>query len=108
MATVLDNASNFAKAFEEFNITVVSEDQDEIEVKDLDLSYITINPEGEEMSVCLSHIRYGTHTLSLVSTTDAKKAIKDYPALSKLNHSTMPKCSALCFWQTKNLLFMIV
>lgn len=102
MATVLDNAFNFAKAFEEFNITVVSEDQDEIEVKDLDLSYITINPEGEEMSECAiilpSHIMYGTHTLSLVSTTDAKKAIKDHPTLSRLNHSTMPKCSALCFW----------
>lgn len=29
VATVTDNASNIAKAFKEFNITVVSEEQDE-------------------------------------------------------------------------------
>lgn len=40
-------------------------------------------------------IRCATHTLSLVSTTDAKKAIKDNPTLSRLNHSPMAKCSAL-------------
>lgn len=99
VATVTDNASNFVKAFEEFNICILSDGQDEIEEQERDLSYVIIDPEEEEMSGCSiilpPRIRCATHTLSLVSTTDAKKSIKEHPTLSRLNHSTMAKCSAL-------------
>lgn len=52
VAPVTDNASNFAKAFEEFNSTVLSEEQDETEEQEQELSYITMHPEREDMSVC--------------------------------------------------------
>lgn len=76
VATVTDNASNFAKTFKEFTITVVSEEQDETLEQEQDLSYIMIDRDEEEMSDCAIIlpllIRCVTYTLSLVSTTDTQ------------------------------------
>ncbi|XP_063742614.1 uncharacterized protein LOC134866395 [Eleginops maclovinus] len=99
VSTVTDNASNFAKAFKEFSVTGKTNDPDEVEELDDELSFLVIDPEREEASECSiilpPHLRCATHTLSLISTTDVKKSITSNATLSRLNHSTMAKCSAL-------------
>jgi hypothetical protein len=47
-----------------------------------------------------THIRCASHTLNLVGTTDANKALKNSATFSRLNHAAMGKCSAL--WNTCN------
>lgn len=99
VSTVTDNASNFAKAFVEFSVTGKTSDPDEVEELDEELTFLVIDPEREDTSECSiilpPHVRCATHTLSLISTTDVKKLITSNATLSRLNHSTMAKCSAL-------------
>ncbi|KAK9529991.1 hypothetical protein VZT92_011531 [Zoarces viviparus] len=94
IATVTDNGSNFVKAFKEFNISVVADEDENDDTEEDGLSFVTINA-SEGAIILPPHVRCATHTLSLVCTTDAKQAMKDSPTLSRLNHTAMGKCSAL-------------
>ena len=99
IATVTANGSNFVKAFKEFNISVVADENENHDTEEGGLSFVTINASEEEVPegaiILPPHVRCATHTLSLVCTTDAKQAMKDSPTLSRLNHTAMGKCSAL-------------
>lgn len=101
VATVTDNASNFCKAFKTYNVTMPVE-QDTEELDEDDLEFLSPCPPAEYTGdedrdrIHLSnHVRCASHTLNLVATTDAANAIKASPALAKINHSAMGKCSAL-------------
>lgn len=91
VATVTDNAANFMKAFEEYNISVVNQDPDEVD-DDTGLSFIIIEPDNEDVTqgaiILPYHLRCVTHTLSLVYY-DAKKALKNNLSLNRLNHASM-------------------
>lgn len=113
-STVTDNGSNFCKAFRVFNIELPSEeekDNDDDEETDMEekerekklkqkqededqASFISPQP-SEDIEIHLpNHVRCASHTLSLVCTTDASKALK-VSSFSKINHTSMGKCSAL-------------
>ena len=114
VSTVTDNGSNFVKAFKEFGVDARStinqtdldpeindgnEDEEEVEIDDLvplnlnDLD--DTNEHHAELDYSLSkQVRCASHTLSLVATTDAKKALKT-SSFSSINHTTMGKCSSL-------------
>jgi hypothetical protein len=108
-ATVTDNASNFCKAFRTFNVDVARKDEDiaearqdgeenddsggEDDVKFVSASELSLDSDVNYVKLP-NHRRCACHTLSLVCTTDAKKALKTV-SFSKINHTTMGKCTAL-------------
>lgn len=102
VATVSDNGSNFVKCFKEFGIKINLPDQENEEDDghadaddEEDIGIVQFPDTPEEPSFKLpNHIRCASHTLNLVATTDAAKGLKE-AGISKLNHSTMGKCSAL-------------
>jgi len=96
VATVTDNGSNVVKAYEEFGISVIADEENEM--KGDGLTFITIRPSEEPSAGGLfrpPQVRCATHMLGLVCTTDVKQAMEDSPTLSRLNQSAMGKCSAL-------------
>ena len=107
IATVSDNGSNFVKAFKEFGIdlSLSNEEGDEEESSDNfeGVTFISIDDDASvqpsvdsnKLIVLPNHIRCAAHTLNLVATTDAKKALEKSPAFKRLNHLVMGKCSAL-------------
>ena len=116
VATISDNGANFVKAFREFNIKMIhnteANEEDDDDPDDA-LNFITIGDDentaadglqdspvnvesAEQHTIVLpNHLRCGSHTLSLVATTDAKNALMNSAAFKRLNNSTMAKCSAL-------------
>ncbi len=61
----------------------------------------SVSEENESGIVLPTHLRCACHTLSLVATTDAKKAMEDNPSLSCLNNTTTGKRSAM--WNTSGI-----
>ena len=101
-----DNASNFCKAFRTFNVDVArrvedtaeasqdgEENDDEDDVEFVSASELSLELDADHVKLP-NHRRCACHTLSLVCTTDAKKALKT-ASFSKINHATMGKCTAL-------------
>lgn len=114
IATITDNGSNFVKSFKEFGIDVApyteyTEEEDKEDKRDNEnANQENQTVEDEEDSLFMNstvgrsaddsielpyHLRCCSHTLCLVSTTDAKTALKG--SYAKLHHTTMGKCSAL-------------
>src|SRR5215469_14626390 len=102
VATVTDNGANFVKCFKEFGITAPNEEDDnqdeEIQIITMDdeenLALIILEIPKEPLFSLPNHLRCSSHTLNLVATTDAAKALKN-SLFSRLNHAVMGKCSAL-------------
>lgn len=113
-ATVTDNGSNFVKAFKVFNVDLpLEEETADIDAEILDfvedlpvegmiddeedeLEFISPSNDSESSEISLpKHVRCASHTLSLVCTTDAAKALNKSAAFSKISHAAMGKCSAL-------------
>lgn len=107
--TVTDSASNFDKAFRIFGIEVgdAKDDQkqaqsdeeiEEVNFVNLDdiltQSLRNVDEEEDEMQLP-RHLKCAAHSLSLVATTDVKKA-EDSPRLKQIYRSTFTKIQA--FW----------
>ena len=103
VSTVTDNASNFAKAFvifaapdEELNESPSDENDDEdiqfVTVSDL-LSGVTDETDHSDLYLP-SHNRCAAHTLNLIGTTDAEKALAD-KAYSRIHHGSFGRCQSL-------------
>lgn len=86
------------QAFKEFNVLAVCVDEknhnDEEELSFLTIDY-SDSKENETGIIVPTYLQCACHTLSLVATTDAKRAMKDNSSLSHLNNSAMGKLSAL-------------
>ena len=106
-ATVTDNASNFGKAFKEYMIDVpnINSDHDTTEEllsnndDDVDLvnvaDVITSEP-GDECDIQMPHHETCfSHSLNLLATVDASKAMESDATYKRLNRAAMAKCSAL-------------
>ncbi|KAM7296462.1 uncharacterized protein ISCGN_021620 [Ixodes scapularis] len=94
VATVTDNASNFAKAFREFGFCSEITDQDDV-AADLSFEIMVELDNLDDAEINLPrHLRCACHTLSLVATSDAKAALLT-PSFERANTSVMSKCSAL-------------
>jgi hypothetical protein len=97
------------------NVEVIVNDDDSL-VDETFVNFVSIDDSVDDMRahgsmvtgqkteqsdiVLPTHIRCASHTLSLVGTTDANKALKNSAAFSRINHAAMGKCSAL--WNTCN------
>lgn len=114
-----DNGSNFVKAFKEFGVpytfceeefeegaegevTVEDENENENIFEDnlvfTEIDFDVIN-ETDQLPVLSTLIRCCAHTLSLIATTDASKALSDKTFI-RINHSTMAVLTAL--WNSSN------
>ena len=104
VATVTDNGSNMVKAFMEYGVKIpldveyahnedVSDDCAVIDHDDDCFAAAPIDDDRDDGITLASHLRCCSHTLNLVCTTDAKRALKG--PYSKLHNSAMGKCSAL-------------
>ena len=63
---------------------------------DNDLTFLSPYSELANQQIVLPHhLRCASHTLTLLATTDVAKVVRNSPALAKINHTTMGKCSAL-------------
>ena len=115
--TVTDNASDFNKAFITFNVPVKEDSQESTDEEFEDQDYV-VEPDSEEpiddvepvdISTILSnlddhdgdldiylppHKKCVAHTLNLIATTDAEKALES-PANSKIHHGAFGKCQGL-------------
>lgn len=106
VATITDNASNFAKAFKTFDVKgtcIVSEE--DYSASSSDSSTEEEGEEGEESSVdkcgvidlLPRHIRCSAHTLNLCVTTDMMQTIKRNGSLSIIHNDLLHKCNM--FWK---------
>ena len=107
--TVTDNATNFAKAFREFGLKeALTEDGEEVSIEeeedDDDIVFEVINDleqsNDTEGYLLPPQERCFSHTLSLIATTDIKKAGYSGPH-KKIFHSSFAKTSAI--WNKCNL-----
>ena len=103
--TIIDNASNFAKAFCEFGFKEQNENddqensEDEVNFQSIN-DMVTFNGENdEELIVLPTQERCFAHTLSLIVTTDIKKT--SYPSAQKIFMSSFAKATAI--WNKCNL-----
>jgi len=106
VCTVTDNAANFKKAFTEYMAPdpdgdEESGDEDDINVADVNIILQEGNQaladdldENEGYIHLPTHHKCVSHTLNLIATTDADKALSS-PAYSRIYHGSMGKCQAV-------------
>ncbi|XP_024869181.1 uncharacterized protein LOC112452944, partial [Temnothorax curvispinosus] len=112
LATVTDNASNFAKAFRVFGVKLCNFQRDvdgennefsdtsaDEESDDENFQSIPMDPDEEcalEPNKPLpQHLRCCAHTLNLCVASDAIKAINSFPLLLSVHEQAMAKCTVL-------------
>jgi hypothetical protein len=98
VGTVTDNASNFHKAFKEYEGDADDEEEDLV-VEELSTILHTTEVDNDVRTVLPPHYKCCCHTINLVATTDAQKALTK-PAYSRAHHSAMGKCQAV--WNKVN------
>ncbi len=111
VCTVTDNASNFGKAFAEYFVaeTDASEDGNDNDEEDVSLTDVhdilsTVIPNDDidadnDFVQLQPHHRCACHSLNLLATTDADKALKT-SSYSKINHASFGKCRGI--WNLVN------
>lgn len=104
VATISDNGSNFVKAFKEFGLQSVTneEDGDEENEESLEFQNIAENWETiESLTISLpKHVRCSSHTLNLIATTDIKNTIQKDISLRTRHTNVLAKCNSL--WKMAN------
>ena len=106
VATVTDNASNFAKAFRVYQPAVPSSDaesegeeeqvDEEDDVTFTDVTELLSVDEAVDAQITLPpHYRCASHTINLISTTDVKKHLESSTESRAVYMSSMAKCSGL-------------
>lgn len=100
--TVTDNGSNFVKAFNSFSVESLEDSDDYTNVdvfsilnREETLS-VTDDFEDEDEIILPNHMRCSAHTLNLIATTDASKAIEICGKYKQINRSAFAKIQA--FW----------
>ena len=101
-STVTDNASNFAKAFASFSApdsysdTSDEEEEDEAveDITVMPVSDILVNVDSDCDVYVPPHNRCAAHTLNLIATTDADKALSE-KSYSRIYHTSFAKCQAV-------------
>ncbi|XP_029053853.1 uncharacterized protein LOC114881280 [Osmia bicornis bicornis] len=108
VATITDNASNFAKAFKIFGVKETSiEPEAEEDYTSASSSDSSTEEDDEEEESAINkcgvidllprHIRCSAHTLNLCATTDMMQAIKKNEGLSIIHNDLLHKCNI--FWK---------
>uniref|UniRef100_A0A8C6Q9N9 HAT C-terminal dimerisation domain-containing protein n=1 Tax=Nothobranchius furzeri TaxID=105023 RepID=A0A8C6Q9N9_NOTFU len=99
VATVADNASNFAKAFRVYqSCDLESESEkedDEEEPTFTDVINVLSAPSTEGQVSLPPHYRCASHTINLISTSDVEKHLNSSAETKSVYRSSMAKCSAL-------------
>uniref|UniRef100_A0A1A8L117 HAT C-terminal dimerisation domain-containing protein n=2 Tax=Nothobranchius pienaari TaxID=704102 RepID=A0A1A8L117_9TELE len=99
VATVTDNASNFAKAFRVYqSCDLESESEkedDEEEPTFTDVINVLSAPSTEGQFSLPPHYRCASHTINLISTSDVEKHLNSSAETKSVYRSSMAKCSAL-------------
>ena len=75
---ITDNASNFAKSFREYGVTIYDEDDNNVIEEDEDLEFASAHLDDEELNLFSlpKQEPCGSHTLNLIPSHDISKAIE--------------------------------
>lgn len=101
VATVTDNASNFAKAFRVCQpCNLESESENEEEGDDEELTFTDViealsTTSGDGQFSLPPHYRCASHTINLISTSDVDKHLNSCADTKAVYRSSIAKCSAL-------------
>lgn len=101
-STVTDNASNFIKAFVNFPLPEVCDEprnendsEDDDDIQPADIAAILTGVDDTDSGIYLPpHHKCAAHTLNLIGSTDADKALTN-AAYSRIHHGSFGKCQAL-------------
>ncbi len=108
--TVTDNGRNFCKAFDLFGEIDLVESRDEIEDEAQDMEFVdveTMLEEAEQEGIhhLPPHHRCAAHTINLIATKDADKALKSSATFARLSRSVFGKCQAMWNMQSRSSQF---
>ncbi|KAK0143022.1 hypothetical protein N1851_018863 [Merluccius polli] len=101
VATVTDNASNFAKAFrvcQPCNLESESENEEEGDDEEptfTDVIEALSTASGDGQFSLPPHYRCASHTINLISTSDVDKHLNSYADIKTVYRSSIAKCTAL-------------
>ncbi|KMQ90635.1 hypothetical protein RF55_9583 [Lasius niger] len=101
VGTVIDNGSNFVKAFKIYGIktSVLDFEMEAENMSDSDQSSSSASESDENPRMWTeklsNHIRCGSHTLNLCASADLKKTLIKNSALSNIHDQVLGKCNKL-------------
>uniref|UniRef100_A0A3P9QCL5 BED-type domain-containing protein n=1 Tax=Poecilia reticulata TaxID=8081 RepID=A0A3P9QCL5_POERE len=92
VATVMDNGSNFVKAFKVFQPSTRTDD----DVTFLNLTEIlSAENEGDGQPSLPPHHRCASHTINIITTSDVEKYLTSHAESKTVYRSSIAKCTAL-------------
>ena len=97
VATVMDNASNFAKAFRVCQPCHLESENDEVgdDEEPTFTDVIEVLSSGDGQFSVPPHYRCASHTINLISTSDVDKHLNSCADTKAVNRSSIAKCTAL-------------
>ncbi|XP_074041207.1 uncharacterized protein [Leptinotarsa decemlineata] len=105
--TITDSGCTFVKPFKVFGEKNEDEDdeeiddeEDEFQILHLDSDEEKNNEESEDDIELPKHLRYATHTLNLIATTDYKNTVRSIPAIRTREKDASSKAAQL--WKKFN------
>uniref|UniRef100_A0A3B4GUU0 HAT C-terminal dimerisation domain-containing protein n=1 Tax=Pundamilia nyererei TaxID=303518 RepID=A0A3B4GUU0_9CICH len=100
VATVMDNASNFPKAFRVYQPCHLESESENEEGEDEEPTFTDViealsTTSGDAQFSLPQHYRCGSHTINLISTSDVDKHLNSCADTKAAYRSSIAKCSAL-------------